>query len=117
MKNFNKESAWAYINAIVENRKRLEVSVKAALYDYGVEIDSIKEKFGMLYITKLDFDDFASIKHISVDNEIFMSLGLVKDCEVDYDDKFGVYFYRAKIKDFVVGTTTAGKDLREVAAE
>lgn len=117
MKNLDKENAWAYINSIIEARKKLEVSVKAALYDYGVEIDSIKEKFGMLYITKLDFDDFAPIKHISVDSEIFMSLGLVKDCEVDYDNKFDVYFYRAKIEDFVVGTTTAGKDLREVAAE
>lgn len=119
MENFNKENAWAYINSIVEARKKLEVSVKAALYDYGNELDNIKQELGMSHIFKKDFYNLVpTIKNIVVEEKTFMVLGLAKDCEVDNDNNYNLYFHSAKIMDdFVVCTTTLGKDLREVAAE
>lgn len=119
MENFNKETAWAYINSIVEARKKLELSVKAALYDYENELDIVKQELGMPYIFKKDFYDLVpTIKQIAVEEKTFMVLGLAKDCEVDNDNNYNLYFHSAKIKDgFEVCTTTLGKDLREVAAE
>ena len=117
MKNLDKENAWAYINSIVEARKKLEVSVKAALYDYESELDDVKQELGMTHIFKKDFYDLIpTIKHIFVDEKTFMVLGLAKDCEVDNDNNYNLYEHTAKIKDgFNVCTTTLGKDLREVA--